>query len=286
MIVARRSLSILCAAVLLSACNMPAGPFEPVPAATRTPLPDVAVTATPSPLPPSATPAPEWEELVTGFELRTMQMWIGGLDTPVDMTVIRIDPAQLAIRVHYSTGNPGKVSDWQRHLGALLVVNGGFFQTNNQPRGLIVTDGQRLGASFNRHGGMLAVSGDTVSIRALAQFPYQPEEYFDQAVQCSPMILYPGGFPVQFDDVAADLSRRTAVAQDTQGRIVFIVADRGVVSLYQLRDWMAGQTDLGLFTAFNLDGGYSTGLELNAGGKSLSIESRAKIPGVIAVYPK
>jgi uncharacterized protein YigE (DUF2233 family) len=182
--------------------------------------------------------------------------------------------------------NPGEISDWQRRLGALLVVNGGFFQTNNQPRGLIFADGQRIGTSFYRHGGMLTVSGGTVSIRSLAQFPYQEEEYFEQAVQCSPMLLYPGGFPVQFDDIAADLSRRTAVAQDTQGRIVFLVIDEGVVSLYQLRDWMVEQEDLDLFVAFNLDGGYSTGLDLKAGERELSIESRAKVPDVIAVYPK
>jgi uncharacterized protein YigE (DUF2233 family) len=286
MITARRFLSILCVALLLSACNMPAGPFGSAPLATRTPLPDPAASATPSPLPPSATPAPEWEELLPGFELRAMQMWIEGLDAPVDVTVIRIDPARFAIRIHYAPGSPVDVSGWQQRLGALLVVNGGFFQTNNQTNGLLFVDGQRFGTSFDRHGGMLTVSGSTVSIRSLAQYPFKSDEFFDQAVQGRPMILYPGGFPVQFDDVAADLSRRTAVAQDTQGRIVFFVIDQGVVSLYQLRDWMAGQTDLELFTAFNLDGGYSTGLELNAGGKSLSIASRAKIPGVIAIYKK
>lgn len=286
MITTCRFVSILSLALLLSACNMPAGPFGAAPAATRTPLPEAAAPVTPSLLPPSATPAPEWEELLPGFELRTMQLWIEGQAAPADVTVIRIDPARAAIRIHYSPGNPVDVSGWQQRLGALLVVNGGFFQTNNQTNGLLFVDGQRYGKTFDRHGGMLAVSGSTVNIRALAQYPYKSDEFFDQAVQGRPMILYPGGFPVQFDDVAADYSRRTAVAQDTQGRILFVVIDRGIVSLYQLRDWMAGQTDLGLFAAFNLDGGYSTGLELNAGGKSLSIKSRAKIPGVIAVYPK
>jgi uncharacterized protein YigE (DUF2233 family) len=286
MITARSLLSILCAALLLSACNMPAGPFGLDPLPTRTPLPGAAPSATPSPLPATATTAPEWSELLPGFELRTMEMWIRGLDAAVDVSVIRIDPTRFVIRMHYSPGNPVEVSGWQQRLNALLVVNGGYFQANNQPRGLVVADGQRYGTSFGNHGGMLMVSKGIVSIRSLAQFPYSSDEYFDQAVQCSPMILYPGGFPNQFDDVAPDLSRRTAVAQDTQGRLVFIVIDEGVVSLYQLRDWMVDQTDLALFTAFNLDGGYSTGLELNAGGESLSIKSRAKIPGVIAIYPK
>lgn len=286
MIATCRSLIVFSAALLLVACNMPVGPFGMTPVATRTPLPDAEASATPSPLPPSATPSPDWEELMPGFELRTMEMWIEGLDSAVNVTVIRINPDQFSFRVHYSQMNPGEISDWERRLGALLVVNGGFFQTNNQPRGLIFADGQRIGTSFYRHGGMLTVSGGTVSIRALAQFPYQEEEYFEQAVQCSPMLLYPGGFPVQFDDVAADLSRRTAVAQDTQGRIVFLVIDEGVVSLYQLRDWMVEQEDLDLFVAFNLDGGYSTGLELKVGERALSIESRAKVPDVVAVYPK
>ncbi|MBN1311030.1 MAG: phosphodiester glycosidase family protein [Anaerolineae bacterium] len=286
MTAAHQSLFIFFVVLSLAACNMPAGPFGVTPVATRTALPEAEASATPSPLPPSATPSPEWEEWLPGFELRIMAMWIEGLNAPVDVTVVRIDPEQFAFRVHYSPMNPGEVSNWQQRLGALLVVNGGFFQTNNQPRGLIFADGQRFGTSFDHHGGMLTVSGDTVSIRSLAQFPYQPEEYFEQAVQCSPMILYPGGFPNQFDDVAADLSRRTAVAQDTQGRIVFVVVDEGVASLYLLRDWMVKQADLDLFVAFNLDGGYSTGLELKVEERSLSIESRAKVPIVIAVYPR
>ncbi|MBN1430261.1 MAG: phosphodiester glycosidase family protein [Anaerolineae bacterium] len=283
---AYRTLAFFYVVLSLVACNMPAGPFGATPVGTRTPLPDAEASATPSPLPPSATPSPEWEELLPGFDLRSMEMWINGIDMPVDVVVARIDPDQFVFRVHYSPMNPGEVSDWQRRLGALLVVNGGFFQTNNQPRGLIVVDGQRFGTSFDHHGGMLTVSDDTVSIRSLAQFPYKSEEHFNQAVQCSPMILYPGGFPNQFDDIAPDLSRRTAVAQDTQGRIVFIVVDEGVASLYQLRDWMVEQTDLDLFVAFNLDGGYSTGLELSVGERSLSIASRSKIPYVIAVYPR
>jgi uncharacterized protein YigE (DUF2233 family) len=286
MTVVRCLLAVVSTSLLLVACNMPVQPFGVPEAPTRTPLPAAEASATPSPLPASPTPAPDWEELLPGFELRIMDMWIEGLASPAATTVVRVDPARFAIRVRYSPGNPADVSTWQQRLGALLVVNGGFFLTSNQTQGLLFVDGQRFGTSFDRHGGMLTVSGGEVSIRSLGQYPYKTDEHFDQAVQGRPMLLYPGRFPVQFDDVAADLSRRTAVAQDTQGRILFISIDEGVVSLYQLRDWMVEQDDLDLFVAFNLDGGYSTGLELAAGDRSLSIESRAKIPGVIAVYPK
>ena len=108
-----RSLIVFFAASFLVACNMPVGPFGMTPVATRTALPDAEASATPSPLPPSATPSPDWEALLPGFELRIMEMWIEGFDSPVAVTVIRIDPDQFSIRVHYSQRNPGKVAGFE-----------------------------------------------------------------------------------------------------------------------------------------------------------------------------
>jgi uncharacterized protein YigE (DUF2233 family) len=189
--------------------------------------------------------------------------------------------------MYYAPDDPATAVGWHARTKALATINGGFFLPNNLTNGLLVMNGKRFGTSFDRHGGMLSVVNDKASIRALAQFPYNRAEPLDQAVQGSPMILYPGGFPVQFDDVQDVADRRTVVAQDRSGRLMFIVADQSVVSLYRLRDWLAAERpDLDLFAAFNLDGGHSTGLVVSAGSQPVSIDSRTRIPAVIALFER
>jgi uncharacterized protein YigE (DUF2233 family) len=273
----------------LAACGGPLirPRLTPTPRPTRTPLPspDAPPTATRRPRTPTPTPPPGWETLLPGFELGRMIIVPEGFEYPVEVTVVRLDPARIDLRVHYSQATAATVSGWQARTGALLVVNGGFFYPSRETLGLLIADGETFGYSFDGHGGMLSVVGDEISIRSLAQYPYRPGERFDQAVQGRPMLLYPGGVPADFT-LSRELSRRTAVALDRRGRLVFFAIDYGAVSLYDLRDWMAWSEELDLFVGFNLDGGGSTGLALDVGGRSLLIDSWTTVPSVIAVYPK
>jgi exopolysaccharide biosynthesis protein len=271
------------------ACNVPA--FRPrvlpTPRPTRTPLPPP--NPTPSPTPAQSTPTPlppsTWERLMPGMEIRSEWIVVSGVGTPIEMTIVRVDPALFDLKVHYNSGDIARVSEWQARTGAVFVVNGGFFQTTKETLGLIVTDGQPYGASFESHGGMLSVSEGGVYIRSLAQFPYLPGESLEEAVQGRPMLLYPGRFPVQFT-LSNELSRRTAVGQDSQGRLLFIVNDYGALSLYALRDWLVDDDELDVWAAFNLDGGGSTGMALQVDGRSLLIDSWSLVPSVVALYPR
>jgi exopolysaccharide biosynthesis protein len=109
----------------------------------------------------------------------------------------------------------------------------------------------------------------------------------DEGVQVRPLVVFPVGFPVQFDDISDVADRRTIVGQDRSGRLVFIVANQSVVSLYRVRDWLASERpDLDMFVAFNLDGGHSTGIVVNGGSQPVSIDSRTRIPAVIAIFER
>ena len=88
------------------------------------------------------------------------------------------------------------------------------------------------------------------------------------------------GFPADADDGRP--ARRTVVAQDYQGRILIIVAPRGYLSLHELARFLA-ESDLDLDVALNLDGGYSTGLWLQADGLIVNIDSLVPVPSVVSV---
>jgi uncharacterized protein YigE (DUF2233 family) len=282
----RRTLMVFTLLMLaMLACNIPGREAGGV-VSTRTPLPLAAATVTASPG-PAPTDIASWETVAPGIELQITQLPINRNVGSADITILRLDPDKIDLKMFYESDNPATVSGWQARTKAVATINGGFFTTSNTVNGLLVKDGNRFGTTFDHHGGMLSVVKQKIEVRSLAQYPYDPAEPLDQAVQGRPMILYPGGFPVQFDDISDVADRRTAVGQDRSGRILFIVADQSVVSLYRLRDWLASERpDLDLFVAFNLDGGHSTGMVIEGGSHPIAIDSRTRIPAVIAVYQR
>jgi len=122
--------------------------------------------------------------------------------------------------------------------------------------------------------------GGRVEVRWLAARPHDPNETLLEAVQSFPVLVKPGGtmgFPPDPQDVPA---RRTVVAQDREGRILFLVASEGYLTLHELARWLGG-SDLGLEVALNLDGGQSTGLYFAEGEARVEIDSQAPVPAVI-----
>ena len=283
---------LLCLTLLLvSGCSL----FPPPPTPTPTPTPWPTPTPSPSPTPyptPWPTPTPEppdtgWQPIQPGGALRGVALRHVRVETGAvaeRLTIVRLDPAAVRFRVHYDPTAPRLVSAWAGRLQPLLVVNGGYFTPENQTTGLLVSNGRTWGTPYGEFAGMFAVTSDErVSVRWLRDQPYDPNEPLVEALQSFPVVVKPGGvmgFPADADD--GRLARRTVVAQDVQGRILIIVAPRGYLSLHELARFLAG-SDLELDVALNLDGGFSTGLWLQAGERSVEVDSRVPVPSVISV---
>ncbi|MCX7683243.1 MAG: phosphodiester glycosidase family protein [Anaerolineae bacterium] len=256
------------------------------------PTPTATPTATPTPSPtpyptlsPTFTPEPPdtgWQPLLPGIELRQMNVENGPVTERV--TIVRLAPAQARFRVHYVPGQPLPVSGWADALERPLVVNGGYFTPEYETVGLLVSDGHVWGTPYGDFAGMFAVTAEeSVSIRWLRLHPYDPNEPLREAIQSFPVLVKPGGimgFPADADDGRP--ARRTVVAQDREGNILFIVAPRGYLSLHRLAVFLAS-SDLNLDVALNLDGGYSTGLWLDVAGHPVQIDSLVPVPSVISV---
>ena len=98
------------------------------------------------------------------------------------------------------------------------------------------------------------------------------------------MLVKPGGelgFPAESEDNVR--ARRTVIAQDREGRILFLIAPRGQFTLHQLSRYLT-ESDLNLDIAINLDGGPSSGLMI-ANPREV-IPSQSLLPVVILVFPR
>lgn len=223
-----------------------------------------------------------WLVLAPGVEAREMGLPIASLLARGAMMVVRLDPAVVTLRVHYTPGIARSFAEWRDLLPeARVIVNGAFFDEADRALGLLVSDGQVYGQSFAGFGGMLQVDGAGVRVRSLISEPYQGELLW-QAVQAFPLLIEMGGIRAAQGQGFDERSRRTWVGQDRAGRVLF-GATHNLISLTGLQDWLLA-SDLDLAIAFALDGGRSTGLAIQTVAYQRSLPSFDRLPSVIAVY--
>ncbi|MBZ0308206.1 MAG: phosphodiester glycosidase family protein [Anaerolineae bacterium] len=225
----------------------------------------------------------EWTELAPGLTMRKVRVEPPYASlSAFDMVVVRVDPALIDLRVHYEPTVLRTLSEWKDTLpNPLMIINGSFFTAEGYGVGLVVTDGQSYGRSLQGYGGMLQISGEEVQVRSLVEEPYQGEVY-QQAAQGFPMFVQPGGNPARTGEGFDDSSRRTIVAQDTSGHILFMITQDGLMTLRNALNWLVQTEHFEIDVAFGLDGGKSTGMYL-VGEFYPSVEP---VPVVIAAYSR
>ena len=261
----------------------PSTALRSIPVATETTIP----TLVPSPSPTlEPTPDADWSLLQPGLERRVIDIYNGQNQHVESLYVWRLDQNHFRMDVAY-TERPKSLDTWQKETHAMLVVNGGYFSIENEkyfPDGLAISNGEPFGRSFNGFGGMLAINQSGAELRWLVQEPYNPAESLQAALQSFPILVQPGGklgFAADRENYAR--ARRTVIAQDRDGRILFIVAPEGYFTLHQLSLYLT-ESDLNLDIALNLDGGGSTGI-LVAEPREV-ISPRTLLPFVILVYAR
>ena len=256
-----------------------------IPAPSASPLPPLS----PSPFPLSSSPFipdPAWSLIRPGLERRVIEVYNAQNQSVESVYIWRLDQTLFRLDIAYDN-TPKSLDTWQRETSALMVVNGGYYSIRNEnyyyPDGLTIVDGQASGRSFNR-GGMLAIDGQRAEIRWLAEEPYNAGEPLQAALQSFPILVEPGGgLGYGSENESYARARRTVIAQDRQGRILFMVAPKGYFTLHELSLYLTG-SDLDLDIAVNLDGGGSTGI-LVAEPYELIAPTRP-IPFVILVHAR
>lgn len=227
-----------------------------------------------------------WSTVQPGLDRRVIRIEDNQNQTVELVHIWRLDQTYYRLDVAFDA-RPKTLETWQQETDAALVMNGGYFSINNErysADGLLVVDGAASGRGFQGFGGMLAVSGRGTEVRWLVDEPYDPNERLEAALQSFPILVKPGGmlgFGPEREDHAR--ARRTVIAQDRQGRILFIVTPQGYFTLHQLSAYLTA-SDLDLDIAVNLDGGGSTGL-LIAEPREV-IPAKVLLPFVILAYEK
>lgn len=168
---------------------------------------------------------------------------------------------------------------------ALAGVNGGYFDPEDAPVGLLVGEGQvhsRL-AKAKLLSGVLFASGNKVDIVRASRF--KSSDKIRAAVQCGPLLVERGAPVAGLNDTRS--ARRTFAAVDGKGRAALGVCS--AVSLAQLARILcltnvAGK--LALSRALNLDGGSSSAFWFAGRDGTVSLPEEKAVRDFVALVPR
>lgn len=239
----------------------------------------------------ACTRAPErerlaWQDAAPGLTYAHANLYAGADQQPVAIHLLRLEPRRWQLRVvtpaqmGRALGSPG---DFRAAVpGAVAAVNGGFFDPQYKPLGLLVDQGQTLSPLRHVDHGVFAIAGQQPLLRHARDWKDLPELEF--AVECGPRLIVDGK-PLTFKPGVA---RRTALGLDSQGRVLVVVTE-GVVGLQELTAFLV-RSELdggpGVQDALNLDGGPSTMLEIDAGPVRANVPTPVQVPVGIVVAPR
>lgn len=262
-----RMLVVIIKALTLVGCNLLSTPIATLP-------PPVSPTETPPTTQPPVEPG--WELVSPGLERRIITP--DGLGVFSQVIIHRFDPSRIVFRAHL-TEQPLRLGEWHNALPeAVALINANFFDPQGLILGLLVSDGTPYGQSFVSRGGMFSVADGQVRIQSLVNVPYAGEA-LQTAVQAFPMLVIDRQ-PVRQNPAADRTSRRTAVAQDSQGRILWLSTPLIGLTLDEMALFLSQSAELDIVQALNLDGGGSTMLYA----EGADLPSFDPVPAVLAAY--
>ncbi len=236
-------------------------PKMPILPGTANPLPDTlrALAATP------------WRTVAKGLDQRTAKL--SSYKLAVHAWRFAPDAYRMAVAVSSSPAG-AQAKAFRKKRGAVLAVNGGFFDIDSAsrmtPMGLLISGGQRISGYapnagsavlFEREGAPGIVwSKEAEGLGPLAE-----------GVQAGPMVVDPGG---KNGILKNDYNRHNRTAVCLAGGKLVVVVVEGGLSLFELGEILSARAADGGFEcerAINLDGGPSTQASFLANGASLEI---------------
>lgn len=227
---------------------------------------------------------PEWTTLAPGLWYRAWVVTRSPEAAEVVGHVFRADPRLVRVTVLDARGPGRSVATAQvlrAESGSYLVVNGGFFDPENRPLGLLVGDG-KTHSKLRRvdQGVFLIADGKPVIQHTRDALP----EKLETAIQAGPRLIVDGR-PLRLKPQA---SRRTSICLPGDGTVLIVVFPTAV-SLADLAGHLAmhpSRGGLGCWEALNLDGGPSTQLSVATAEMSLEVEGGWPVPNGLAILPR
>lgn len=172
-----------------------------------------------------------------------------------------------------------------RHSGAVLAVNGSFFDEHNRPLGMVISRGERINSFRQADWGVLYVRDRQARLIHTRDWAGEPVADAWFAIQVGPRLVVDG----KPTHLKPQVARRAAIGIRPGGReLVVLVTDQGRASAGDLAAIMArpeAEGGLGCVDAVAMDGGPSSQLHFSLKGHHLSVRGAWPVPMHVVFLP-
>ena len=223
--------------------------------------------------------ASSWQSLKPGVEFKELKTEVN--ESPVSIHVLKVNLTQAKIRPIAAEKNL-TAKRLAEKSGALAVINANFFDTEGKVLGLVKKDGKIINP-LKKISWWSVFCANNYRAKIIHTTQYV-DSHCQQAIQAGPRLVVDGAVPRLKDE----LSRKTAVAINGQGEVLFIVSKQHipiknfaqVVILPEKKGW------LGCRNAIYFDGGGSSQLYIAGANSDWNISSLIEVPVGLGVFAK
>ena len=201
----------------------------------------------------------------------------------LSLHLVRFDRARTALKV-IDLPAGSSVAEGVREAGALAGVNGGYFQKDRTPLGLMISGGKTVHPQEKSKilSGVVVVTPHGAALLRNAE--YKGGSRVKEALQAGPYLVDGGATVAGLN--ATRPAERTVLLADQQGVAAFLIT--GPVTLAELGRilaWPGLFPGLTIHRALNLDGGSSTALWVDAP-EPFSHSEWKRVRNAVIVVPK
>lgn len=228
----------------------------------------------------------QWRQAAPGLEYSQVTLREDPTAAEVSVHFMRVDSKRLALQVVTAPADLhlplSDAASFRKAAHGLAAINGGYFDPQFKPLGLLVSQGQELSRVRHVDHGIFYIADGRAGLQHARD--WRAPQHLEFAVECGPRLLVDGQ-PLGFKPGAA---RRVAIGADAQDRVVLAVTE-GAMTLAELARLLAAPEPRGgpgLTMALNLDGGSSTMLDIDAGPVQIALRSAVQVPVGIAVVAR
>ena len=177
--------------------------------------------------------------------------------------LVRINPDNHQFRVHVdeaagkgpSWWGARNLGEWMRDTGALVIVNGSYFDPSGFPSTPVVVDRQPAGPNrYDANHGAFVANGAQVAVVDLAERDWEDALTGADSAMVSYPLLMDRNRQSRVSKPSTWLANRSFVGEDSAGHIIIGTTADGFFSLDRLADFLI-ESDIDLKTVLNLDGG-------------------------------
>lgn len=218
----------------------------------------------------------EWKTVASGVERMEYQF---ATSTGASVILYRFAPDAFTWRFEESQTTPRKIADWASQFpNATVLVNGVYFHEDFSPSGLLISRGKRIGErqfDLDKSGMIQLAPKFKINDTSIERVNVSSSQ---ELAQSYPFYFIHGKPAIQKD--TGQFARRTFIATDMQGRVYLGIDPEYPVSLYGLMTILQS-VPVSWDMVLNLDGGPSSGLNVQIGETDEIIQSDALVPIVI-----